>query len=246
MIILRKALLPALSKIFSAYKSRSQERRKLRHNQKTEVAKATALVHNTSKALEKQTKRDKKQELKLAKIHHAQKNKTASAILQDKEKARSHELKLAKQKIEQLKAGKFFNISRITRFITVAKLVAPFLVPLIYRISIALRHKFDSLQSQHEGLAFIPQSGFSRSGAQLNLRINKANTSLEQIAKNRPGNLQVKQFTTNARQKLADLATAVANAESFPKARQKEAQNSIDSQLVRIEDTILTELGALN
>lgn len=234
------------NRLLQSAKNKRQERKAQRHEHKTAVAKANALANKASQVQEKLTHRDHKHELKLAKMVSQQKKKDAKALAKSQAKDRKHELELAQSKVDLIKAGKILNPARIARYITVIKVLAPLLAPLIYRGTTLLREYLESQGKTDVSLNSLVGKRFSKLGSKFNVRINKANASLDKISAGKPGDLQVKQFVTTTKKELENLATAVDNAESFPTARKFKIHRDIDKHLAKIEETILHELGTFN
>jgi Family of unknown function (DUF6474) len=152
-------------------------------------------------------------------------------------------LKVAEAELKAAREGKLLSPTRIRRVLTVSRLLAPILTPLIYRAAMAARALIDQRRADQLGIP-LPQIGrFSGHGAQLSARISGAEKSLLLVQEKKPKDAETKQFVSAISERLTDLSAAVAAAENMPAARRRSAHSAISSQLDGIEADLMARLG---
>ncbi len=133
--------------------------------------------------------------------------------------------------------------TRIRRTLTVSRLLAPILTPLIYRAAMAARALIDQRRADQLGIPLAQIGQFSGHGAQLSARIAGAEKSLRMVQDKKPKDTETKQFVSAITQRLSDLSAAVTAAENMPAARRRAAHAAISSQLDGIEADLMARLG---
>ena len=152
-------------------------------------------------------------------------------------------LKVAEAELKAAREGKLLSPTRIRRILTVSRLLAPILTPLIYRAAIAGRALIDQRRADQLGIPLAQIGQFSGHGAQLSARIAGAEKSLRMVQDNKPKDAETKQFVSAINERLADLSVAVTAAENMPAARRRAAHAAISSQLDGIEADLMARLG---
>ncbi|QLL07367.1 DUF6474 family protein [Mycobacterium vicinigordonae] len=152
-------------------------------------------------------------------------------------------LKVAETELKAVREGKVFSPTRIRRALTVSRLLAPVLTPLIYRAAIAARGLIDQRRADQLGVPLAQIGQFSGHGARLSARIAGAEQSLRAVADKKPKDVETKEFVTAIGARLADLSAAVTAAENMPTQRRRAAHAAISSQLDGIEGDLLARLG---
>ena len=152
-------------------------------------------------------------------------------------------LKVAEAELKAAREGKLLSPTRIRRILTVSRLLAPILTPLIYRAAIAGRALIDQRRADQLGIPLAQIGQFSGHGAQLSARIAGAEKSLRMVQDNKPKDAETKQFVSAINDRLADLSVAVTAAENMPAARRRAAHAAISSQLDGIEADLMARLG---
>ncbi len=152
-------------------------------------------------------------------------------------------LKVAEAELKTAREGKVLSPSRIRRMLTVSRLLAPVLTPVIYRAAMAARAMIDQRRADRLGIPLAQIGQFSGYGAQLSARIAGAEKSLRMVQDRKPKDAETKQFVSAITERLADLATAVTAAENMPAARRRAAHAAISSQLDGIEADLMARLG---
>ena len=154
-------------------------------------------------------------------------------------------LKVAETQLKAAREGKLFSPTKVRRALTVSRLLAPVVVPLVYRASIAARGLIDERRADKLGVPLSQLGQFSGHGAQFSARIAGAEQSLRQLTEKKPKDPETKQFAAAMTERLSDLAAAVTAAENMPTARRKAAHAAIAEQLDGIDADLLARLGVV-
>nr|MDT0526899.1 DUF6474 family protein [Streptomyces sp. DSM 41633] len=103
-------------------------------------------------------------------------------------------LKVAETELKAAREGRLLSPTRIRRLLTVTRLLAPVLVPLIYRAATAARGALDERRADRLGVPLAQLGQFSGHGAELSARISGAEQTLRQLAERNPKDAETKQF----------------------------------------------------
>lgn len=152
-------------------------------------------------------------------------------------------VKAAEAQLKAAREGKLFSPSRIRRVLTVSRLLAPVVVPLVYRGATAVRGLLDQRRADQLGVPLAQVGQFSGHGAQLSARVAGAEQSLRTVQENRPKDAETKQFVAAISERLRDLAAAVTAAENMPAPRRRAAHAAISKQLDEIDADLMARLG---
>jgi hypothetical protein len=152
-------------------------------------------------------------------------------------------LKVAETHLKAAREGKILSPGRIRRTLTVARLLAPIAVPLVYRVSVAARGYADERRADRLGVPLSQLGQFSGHGAELSARIAGAEQSVRLVAEKKPKDAETKQFVAAITERLGDLSAAVAAAEKMPTARRRAAHDAITEQLDGIDADLMARLG---
>jgi len=152
-------------------------------------------------------------------------------------------LKVAEAGLRTAREGKVLSPARIRRTLTVSRLLAPVLTPVIYRAAVGARGFIDQRRADQLGIPLAQVGQFSGRGAELSARIAGAQKSLEVVRDRKSKDAETKQFASAISERLADLAAAVTAAEAMPAARRRAAHDAISAQLDGIEADLLARLG---
>jgi hypothetical protein len=152
-------------------------------------------------------------------------------------------LKVAEAELKAAREGKLLSPTRIRRVLTVSRLLAPILTPVIYRAAMAARALIDQRRADQLGIPLAQIGQFSGHGAQLSARIAGAEKSLRMVQEKKPKDAETKQFAAAISERLSDLSAAVTAAENMPAARRRAAHSAISSQLDGIEADLMARLG---
>lgn len=152
-------------------------------------------------------------------------------------------LKVAETELKAAREGKVLSPTRIRRVLTVSRLLAPILTPVIYRAAMAARAMIDQRRADQLGIPLAQIGQFSGHGAQLSARIAGSEKSLAMVQQKKPKDAETKQFVAAISERLTDLSAAVTAAENMPAARRRAAHSAISSQLDGIEADLMARLG---
>jgi hypothetical protein len=152
-------------------------------------------------------------------------------------------LKVAEAELKAAREGKLLSPTRIRRVLTVSRLLAPILTPVIYRAAMAARAIIDQRRADQLGIPLAQIGQFSGHGAQLSARIAGSEKSLQMVQEKKPKDPETRQFVSAITERLADLSAAVTAAENMPAARRRAAHAAISSQLDGIEADLMARLG---
>jgi hypothetical protein len=154
-------------------------------------------------------------------------------------------LRVAETQLKAAREGKLFSATRIRRVLTVARLLAPIAVPVVYRASIAARGLVDERRADRLGVPLSQLGQFSGHGAELSARIAGAEQSLRLVAEKKPKDAETKQFVAAITERLSDLSAAVTAAENMPSTRRRSAHSAIATQLDGIDGDLMARLGVV-
>lgn len=152
-------------------------------------------------------------------------------------------LKVAETELKAAREGKLLSPTRIRRVLTVSRLLAPILTPVIYRAAIAARGLIDQRRADQLGIPLAQVGQFSGHGARLSARIAGSEQSLRTVQENKPNDAETKQFVSAVSERLSDLSAAITAAEHMPAPRRRAAHAAISSQLDGIEADLMARLG---
>lgn len=150
-------------------------------------------------------------------------------------------LKVAEAELKVAREGKLLSPTRIRRLLTVSRLLAPILTPVIYRAAMAARGLIDQRRADQLGVPLAQIGRFSGHGARA--RVGGAERSLRMVQEKKPKDVETKQFVSAVTNRLTDLSAAVAAAEHMPAKRRRTAHSAISSQLDGIEADLMARLG---
>ncbi len=152
-------------------------------------------------------------------------------------------LKVAETELKAAREGRLLSPTRIRRTLTVSRLLAPVLAPLIYRAAIAARGMIDQRRADQLGIPLAQIGQFSGHGARLSARVAGAEQSLRAVQEKKPKDPETRQFVAAISERLADLSAAITAAENMPTQRRRAAHAAISTQLDGIEGDLLARLG---
>lgn len=155
-------------------------------------------------------------------------------------------LKAAESQLKAAREGKLLSPARIRRTLTVSRMLAPIVVPLVYRAAMAVRGLIDEQRAERLGVPLARIGEFSGSGkneARLSARIAGAERTLRMVADRKPKDSETRQFVAAITERLGDLATAVTAIETMPVDRRRAASASISDQLDGIDADLMARLG---
>ncbi len=186
--------------------------------------------------------KNEKRRIKSAQRAETKAVKAHVKALRDSDKAA---LKVAQTQLKAVQDGKLLSPARIRRTLTVSRLLAPILVPIIYRAATTARGMLDERRAENLGVPLSQVGQFSGHGGQLSARIAGAERSLRSVIEKKPKDAETKQFVAAITERLTDLAAAVTASESMPPTRRRAAHAAIAEQLDGIDADLMARLGVL-
>lgn len=192
-----------------------------------------------------EAKLDAKNEQRRIKSAARGENKSLKAQLKSQRDSDRSARKAAEAELKAAREGKLLSPTRIRRSLTVIRLLAPILVPVIYRAATTARGLLDERRADRLGVPLSQVGQFSGHGGQLSARIAGAERSLRTVAEKKPKDAETKQFVAAITDRLTDLAAAVTAAESMPAPRRRAAHAAIADQLDGIDADLMARLGVL-
>ncbi|WP_067976956.1 DUF6474 family protein [Mycolicibacter icosiumassiliensis] len=154
--------------------------------------------------------------------------------------------KAAESQLKAARDGRILSPARIRRTLVVSRMLAPVVVPLVYRAAMAVRGLIDEQRAARLGvpLARIGEfSGPARNTAHLSARIAGAEKTMRLVQDRKPKDSETKQFVSAITERLSDLSTAVTAIETMPGDRRRVASASISDQLDGIDADLMARLG---
>ena len=190
-----------------------------------------------------EARRTAKNEARRIKSAQRAADKALKAQLKAQQDSDRAALKVAEAELKTAREGKLLSPTRIRRMLTVSRLLAPILTPVIYRAAMATRALIDRRRADQLGIPLAQIGQFSGSGARLSARVAGSEQSLRMVQEKKPKDAETRQFVSAITDRLSDLSAAVTAAEHMPAARRRAAQSAISSQLDGIEADLMARLG---
>ena len=184
-----------------------------------------------------------KNEARRIKTQHQAETRALKSQLKAQRGSDKAALKVAQTQLKAAREGKLFSPTRIRRVLTVSRLLAPVVVPLVYRAAIAARGFLDERKADRLGVPLSQLGQFSGHGAQLSARVAGAEQSLRLVAEKKPKDAETKQFVAAITERLSDLSAAVTAAENMPTSRRRAAHAAIAEQLDAVDADLMARLG---
>jgi uncharacterized protein DUF6474 len=138
--------------------------------------------------------------------------------------------------------------ARAKRLIGVSKAVAPLVAPYALALAGVARASWDNYRAARLGVEPGQLAKYAGPGGALHARLSRLAAALDELEAGtgvRPTE-DARQFATDTRPRLADLAVAVRAAEQMPTPRRRTAYRAIGGELDRVEVELLTYLGVLD
>jgi hypothetical protein len=211
---------------------------KKRKSRATRKAEAKALKHKAGVEAKLKARNERRRDK--AAFKSARKLEAAELKSQKKiEKAQIATLKAQ----EKAAAQKGFTVASVRKYLGVARLLTPVLLPIVYRAATAVRGQIDARRADRMGVGIDQLANYTGHGAKLSARIAGAESSTTEILGQKPDDAETQKFAGAIRERLGDLNTAVRAAEQMPQARRKAAHQAISSELDGVEADLLARLG---
>ncbi|AWK70497.1 hypothetical protein CBI38_01865 [Rhodococcus oxybenzonivorans] len=211
---------------------------KKRKSRATRKAEAKALKHKAGVEAKLKARNERRRDK--AAFKSARKLEAAELKSQKKiEKAQIATLKAQ----EKAAAQKGFTVASVRKYLGVARLLTPVLLPIVYRAATVVRGQIDARRADRMGVGIDQLANYTGHGAKLSARIAGAESSTTEILGQKPDDAETQKFAGAIRERLGDLNTAVRAAEQMPQARRKAAHQAISSELDGVEADLLARLG---
>lgn len=152
-------------------------------------------------------------------------------------------LKAAESQLKAAREGRLLSPARIRRTLVVSRMLAPIVVPLVYRAAMAVRGLIDEQRAGRLGVPLARVGEFSGNTARLAARVAGAEKTLRLVADRKPKDAETRQFVAAITDRLSDLATAVTAIETMPADRRRAASAAISAQLDGIDADLMARLG---
>jgi Family of unknown function (DUF6474) len=186
-----------------------------------------------------------KNEVRRIKSAERSENKALRAQLKSQRETDRAAIKVAEAQLKATREGHLLSPAKVRRLLTVSRLLAPVLVPLVYRAATWARGVVDERRADRMGVPLSQIGQFSGPGAGLSARIAGAERSLRRVAEKSPKDAETQRFVAAITARLTDLAAAVTAAENMPAGRRRTAHTAISDQLDGIDADLLARLGVL-
>ena len=170
-------------------------------------------------------------------------NKALRAQVKAQHEADRTAVKVAEAQLKAVREGKLLSPARVRRTLTVARMLAPILVPLAYRAATGARGFLDQRKADRLGVPLSQVGQFSGQGGALSARIAGAEQSVREVAEKNPADAETRQFVAAMNARLVDLSAAVTAAEHMPAHQRRAAHTAIGDQLDGIDADLLARLG---
>ena len=211
---------------------------KKRKSRATRKAEAKALKHKA----EVEAKLNAKSQRKRDKVETKSLKKLEKAEIESQHKIEKAQIATLKAQ-EKAAANQGLTVAKVRKYLGVARLLAPVLLPIAYRAATAVRAQLDTTRAQKMGIAVDQLGDYTGHGAKLSARIAGAESSVTEILSRKPDDAETQRFAAAIRERLGDLSTAVRAAEQMPQTRRKGAHQAISSELDGVEADLLARLG---
>ena len=192
-----------------------------------------------------EAKLEAKNEVRRIKAEQRSAAKALKAQLRAQRESDRAAVKVAETQLKAVREGKFLSPGRVRRLLTVARLLAPVLVPVVYRGTTAVRGMLDERRADRLGVPLAQLGQFSGQGGALSARIAGAERSLRAVAEKNPKDAETMQFVAAITSRLTDLSAAVTAAENMPASQRRAAHTAISDQLDGIDADLMARLGVL-
>lgn len=184
-----------------------------------------------------------KNEVRRIKATERSENRAIKAQLKAARDADRAAVKVAETELRVAREGKLLSPTRVRRVLTVSRLLAPVVVPIVYRAAISARGVIDELRADRLGVPLSQLGQFSGQGGRLSARIAGAERSLRLVADKNPKDSETKQFVVSMTERLTALSAAIAAAENMPGQGRRDAHVTIAEQLDGIDADLMARLG---
>lgn len=217
---------------------KTKARAEAREGAKSVRKRENAEIRRAVKA-DKRTARETKRSTKAGTLAAKLDAKSAAA-------ERKAQVQIAEANARVAAEGRLLSVAKAKRYLAVSRVLAPVLVPIVYRGAVVARERYTELQADRYGVPPEKVAQFSAAGARLSGRIAAAEQNVAQVSAHGAGRSADKEtaaFVTAMTDRLSDLGTAVAATERMPAARRRAAHAALSRELDAIDADLLARLG---
>ncbi|MCX6471347.1 MAG: DUF6474 family protein [Corynebacteriales bacterium] len=225
------------------FTSRRSTRAQRKAQAKALKAKAKLEARLDSRGVDRDRKARRRQEAKLTKKTLRAQRKSDKAVVKAVTDTNKASVKVAKAKADAAAAGTSLTPRKVKRYLSIAKVASPIVVPLAYRGSVLAREQLTRYQAERVGVPVDEINQYSGHGAALSAQIAGANRSLSTLAGTRDNDAETKTFVSTMQSRLTDLTAATEAAEHMPAPRRRAAHKAISTELTAINADLLARLG---
>ena len=225
--------------LFSSSRTRRAQRKA---ESKALKARAKLEAKLDAKERRKSHKAKLKDERKYRRKVEKDQRKTAKVAAKAQVKVVNAEAKASAAQAKAVADAKIFSPTSVRRYLTVARLVGPIVVPIVYRAAVGARAQITAVTANRAGVAPELLRKYSGHGATLSARIATSRSAIQRLA-DQDSTAEGKEFVAAMTQRLDNLAVAVDAAESMPTGQRRTAHQSIDAELSAIDADVLARLG---
>lgn len=195
-----------------------------------------------SRESRKAAKRQLKDEHKFTKRAHKQDRKTAKTTGKVQQKVAAAEAKTIAEQAKADAAKAFFTPAKFKRYLTVARMVAPVVVPIAYRAAVNARSQVTAVKANRAGVPPALLTQYGGPSATLRARIAACQATAAEVA-GLEQTAEGRDFVAAMTARLDNLKVAADAADTMPPQQRKNAQRAIDNELTAIDNDLLARLN---
>ncbi|MCU1640985.1 MAG: hypothetical protein JWN03_1260 [Nocardia sp.] len=136
-----------------------------------------------------------------------------------------------------------FSAAQVRKYLGVARILLPVLAPLAYRGATFVRGQLDTRRAQQLGVGVSQLGEFAGPGAKLQARLVNVETTLADVERKNPQDVDTKKFVAASRDRLDSLSAAIRTTAQMPVQRRRAVHASISNELSGLEADVLARLG---
>jgi hypothetical protein len=214
------------------------------------------------KAQSRAARAESKAGAKAAKVAGKQERKTSAADSKHRKsetrasrKASRAEAKAAKASVKASEAeaatkatrparmiGKITDPKIAKRAVTIGKIVAPALAPVLIKATVGTRHMLDEARARKLGVSVDQVAAFRGPTGPAGARITGLTLAVRELAGRKTNDLQITRFAEVASTRLKDLTAAVQASATMPRARRNEVLHAVGRELDDIDADLVAHL----
>lgn len=237
-----KVAMGLLSSMSSKRAQRKADAKVRKAEEKAIRKRAEVQAEAESRASRKAQKRRLKDEHKFHKRAQKQDRKTVKATGKAQQKAAAAEAKAIAEQAKADAAAAFFTPAKMKRYLAVARMAAPIVVPIAYRAAVGARSQVTAVQARRAGVSPALLTQYGGPSASLRARIAACRATADEVAALEQS-AEGKAFVSAMSSRLDNLQVAADAADTMPAQQRKNAQRAIDNELTAIDNDLLARLN---